>query len=64
MIEVIGVTNRDTHSLTIEVGQGSELQDLFGEDVINFRTSSSDTSEKWKGLAKNNVDKSVLPCSH
>ena len=40
MILVIGVTSISLQSLIIDVGQGSRLQDLFGEDERSLRISS------------------------
>ena len=44
MILVIRVTRR--HTLTSEVGIGSRLHDLVGEEFRILRMSSSDTSSK------------------
>ena len=38
------------HSLTRKVGHGSRRQDLVGDLVITFLTSSSETDLKWSNL--------------
>ena len=46
MILVIGVVRMTVHSLTSEVGTGSKLYDLVGEDFRILRMLSSDTGSK------------------
>ena len=41
MISVMGLSNVSRHAFNIMVGSGSKSQDLFGEDIIMFLTSST-----------------------